>query len=82
MKKSAILAAVFTVLALLGAGALAQNRQVAARQRSEWIEFNPVTPLTAASFARPLAADLPWVRMNMPANCGSGRDCGGGPGDE
>lgn len=67
MKKSAIPAAVFTVLALLGAAALAQNRQVAATQRSEWIKFNPVTPLTAASFARPPAADLPWVRMNMPA---------------
>src|ERR1035438_5743115 len=67
MKKPAIPAAVFTVLALWGAAALAQNRQVAARQRSEWIKFNPVTPLTATSFARPPAADLPWVRMNMPA---------------
>src|ERR1035438_7200283 len=67
MKKPAIPAAVFTVLALWGAVALAQNRQVAATQRSEWIKFNPVTPLTAASFARPPATDLPWVRMNMPA---------------
>jgi alpha-L-rhamnosidase len=66
MKKSAV-AVVFAVLALLGAAALAQNRQVAASQRSEWIRFNPVTPLTAASFAQPPAADLPWVRMNMPA---------------
>ena len=66
MKKSAIPEAVFTVLALLGAVALAQNRHVAATQRSEWIKFNPMTPLTAASFARPPAADLPWVRMNMP----------------
>ena len=67
MKKSAIPVAVFTVLALLGAAALAQNRQVAATQRSEWIKFNPVTSLTAESFARPAAADLPWVRMKMPA---------------
>src|SRR5450755_700941 len=67
MKKSAIPEVVFAVLPLLGAAALAQNRQVVATQRSEWIKFNPVTPLTAASFARPPAADLPWVRMNMPA---------------
>jgi hypothetical protein len=66
MKKSPV-PAVFTVLALLGAAALAQNRQVAAIRRSEWIKFNPVTPLTAASFAQPPATDLPWVRMNMPA---------------
>ena len=67
MKKSAIPAALFTVLALLGVAALAQNRQVTATQRSEWIKYNPVTPLTAASFAHPPAADWPWVRMNMPA---------------
>ena len=66
MKKSAI-PVVAAALALLGAAALAQNRQVAATQRSEWIKFNPVTSLTAASFAKPPAADLPWVRMNMPA---------------
>jgi hypothetical protein len=52
---------------LAGFAAWAQNRQAAALQRSEWIRFNPVTPLTAASFARPPATDLPWVRMNMPA---------------
>ena len=51
MKKTVILAAVSTALTLI-----AQQRQ-----RSEWIKFNPVTPLTAASFARPPAADLPWV---------------------
>ena len=60
MKPSAVPVVVFTVFAFLGVCALAQNR-------SGWIKFNPVTPLTAASFARPAAADLPWVRMNMPA---------------
>jgi hypothetical protein len=40
---------------------------VVATDRSEWIKFNPVTQLTAASFARPPVADLPWVRMNLPA---------------
>src|SRR5580698_3514181 len=60
MKQSAI-------VILLCALALAQNPQPAAKQRSEWIKFNPVTPLTAASFTHPPAADLPWVRMNLPA---------------
>src|ERR1035438_7558767 len=49
MKKSAIPAALFTVLALLGVAALAQNRRVTAAQRSEWIKFNPVTPLDRKS---------------------------------
>jgi len=67
MMKSAALAAIFPVVALFGAATLAQNGQVAARQRSEWITFNPVTRLTAESFAHPPAGDRPWVRMNMPA---------------
>jgi hypothetical protein len=66
MEKPAILAAA-AAFALLGAASLAQNRQLAAVQRAEWVKFNPVTPLTAASFAQPPAADRPWVRMNMPA---------------
>lgn len=32
----------------------------------DW-SFNPVTPLTAETFAAPPANDLPWVRVNMPA---------------
>lgn len=44
-----------------------QTARVAASSRAEWIKINPVTPLTPASFAHPPAADLPWVRMNMPA---------------
>ena len=72
MKRSAIPVVASTVFVLLCASALAQtppagNRQVAATRKSEWTKFNPVTPLTAASFAKPPAADLPWVRMNMPA---------------
>ena len=54
-------------LILLAAAALAQNSSVVATSRSAWIKFNPVTQLTAASFAKPPAADLPWVRMNLPA---------------
>lgn len=67
MMKSAALAAICPVVALFGAAALTRNGQVAARQRSEWITFNPVTRLTAESFANPPAGDRPWVRMNMPA---------------
>ena len=55
------------VFTLLAAAALAQNSHVVATSRSAWIKFNPVTPLTAASFAKPPAADRPWVRMNLPA---------------
>ncbi|MFN7929000.1 MAG: glycosyl hydrolase [Blastocatellia bacterium] len=46
---------------------VAQNRQVAELRRADWLKFNPVTPLTAASFAHPPATDQPWVRMNLPA---------------
>ncbi len=67
MTKSVLSYAACTAVAVWGAVALAQNGQVAATRRSDWIKFNPVTPLTAASFERPPAADRPWVRMNMPA---------------
>ncbi len=59
--------AVFTALLLLSLAAVGQTGRVVATARSEWIRFNPVTRLTAASFAHPPAADQPWVRMNMPA---------------
>jgi len=62
MKKS-----LSTGLVLVATASVAQNPNVVATQRSEWIKFNPVTPLTAASFASPPLADRPWVRMNMPA---------------
>ena len=65
MKKSAV--HVFPVaLALLGVVALAQNPQGPPIRRADWIKFNPVTALTAETFAHPPAVDLPWVRMNMP----------------
>ena len=67
MKTPAVSVAAFTFIAFISANtAPAQNRQVAATRRAEWIRFNPVTPLTADSFAKPPVADLPWVRMNMP----------------
>ena len=67
MKKIRIIACALEVLILLVAAALGQNPQVVATARSEWIKFNPVTSLTAATFANPPAADLPWARMNLPA---------------
>ena len=50
MQKPAILAA-FAVLAVLGAAGLARSQQPAATRRADWVKFNPVTPLTAATFA-------------------------------
>ena len=39
-------------------------------QQSTWTpsypKLNPVSPLTKQSFAKPTAADLPWVRWNFP----------------
>ncbi len=67
MRRTRIGMAVFTAFLLLSVVAVGQNGRVAATARSEWIRFNPVTPLTAASFTHPPAADQPWVRMNMPA---------------
>ena len=59
MKKSLL---VITSFLLIGFSVTAQNGNV-----TEWRKFNPVTPLTAETFAHPPATDLPWVRMNMPA---------------
>ncbi len=66
MKKSSVPAAVLSILILLETAG-AQNLPPITIRRSEWIKINPVTPLTSASFARPPVADLPWVRMNLPA---------------
>jgi hypothetical protein len=68
MKKALVPVPQSFALLLLATSALAQNSSVAAIGRSEWIKFNPVTPLTPASFAKPPEADLPWVRMNIPAD--------------
>ena len=59
MKKSFLVAIISALIVL---SVIAQNRNV-----SEWRKINPVTPLTAETFAHPPATDLPWVRMNMPA---------------
>ena len=56
---AAVLLALFSVTA--------QNSQPAQTARTDWRKINPVTPLTAASFARPPVTDWPWVRMNIPA---------------
>jgi hypothetical protein len=67
LKKSLIVAAVIAALVLAGMAALGQKPNATPTTRSEWTKFNPVTQLTAASFAKPPAADWPWVRMNIPA---------------
>jgi hypothetical protein len=67
MKKTLLPLAASAALILLPVAAVGQSTRVAATTRSQWIQLNPVTPLTASSFAHPPAADQPWVRMNMPA---------------
>jgi hypothetical protein len=67
MKKSVVPTVLFSALLLLAVAALAQDSKVVVSARSEWIRFNPVTQLTAATFAKPPAGDRPWVRMNIPA---------------
>lgn len=57
----------YLALGLLATTAIAQNTQTIAAKRGEWSQFNPVTPLTGATFAKPPVNDLPWVRLNMPA---------------
>ncbi len=64
MKKSFL---VLILIVLIVLSVTAQNNGGVGAMRSEWRKFNPVTPLTAESFARPPAIDRPWVRMNMPA---------------
>src|SRR6185436_6044907 len=67
MKRAGIVMAALASLSAMVATAVGQSPHVAPTTRSEWITFNPVTPLTAATFANPPAADWPWVRLNMPA---------------
>ncbi len=64
-KKSLVSAAVLAAPVLLVVAALGQQPNVVATTRSEWVKVNPVTPLTAASFAQPPGADRPWVRWNF-----------------
>src|SRR5689334_5558503 len=49
-------------VALLSAAAPA----VSEAAPSDWTAINPVTPLTAGSFAQPPATDQPWARINLP----------------
>ncbi|HYV89430.1 MAG TPA: hypothetical protein VFA91_12715, partial [Candidatus Polarisedimenticolia bacterium] len=67
MKRACIAMTALASLSAMVATAVGQRPHVAATTRSEWITFNPVTPLTAATFANPPAADWPWVRLNLPA---------------
>ena len=61
-----------SMLALSAIATLAQNIAAPPIRRADWIKFNPVTALTAETFANPPAADLPWVRMNMPPTADPG----------
>jgi hypothetical protein len=62
--------AVLTALVWVSSGAAAfgQSGNYVAAARGGWTSFNPVTALTASTFAQPPAADRPWVRMGEPEN--------------
>jgi hypothetical protein len=60
-KKISLVAAMVVAFLSISITTRAQTAQ------SKWVQFNPVTALTSASFANPPAADRPWVRMNMSA---------------
>lgn len=58
-----------TLAAAAGIAGVAVAASVAPAQAApaDFAAINPVTPLTAESFARPGVVDKPWVRINMPA---------------
>jgi hypothetical protein len=60
------LTAVVAVLLLAVAAAPGQQSNVAVRSKSEFRTINPVTALTAATFAQPPVTDRPWVFWNIP----------------
>jgi hypothetical protein len=66
MKRTCIVMTALVGLSAMVATVVGQSPHVAATTRSEWITFNPVTPLTAVTFANPPAIDWPWVRLNLP----------------
>jgi alpha-L-rhamnosidase len=48
-------------------GGMALSQQATGGDTHRWSELNPVTRLTAETFANPPAIDRPWVRVNLPA---------------
>src|SRR5215472_5214709 len=67
MKRSRVGVALLLVAMLLVGGAVGQGGPAPSTAPAEGTRVNPVTPLTAATFAHPPVTDQPWVRMNMPA---------------
>ncbi len=53
-------------LLLAGIAACGPRAGVIPRSKSDFRKINPVTPLTAASFANPPETDWPWVFYNIP----------------
>ena len=55
-------------ISVLGALPAAAQAPLSATAKPGWRELNPVTPLSAESFAHPPLTDRPWVRVNTPAD--------------
>jgi hypothetical protein len=68
-RASVVVAVSFGVAAWGQQGSGARNLPGSAVERTapaQWTGINPVTALTAGTFAAPGANDRPWVRLNMP----------------
>ncbi len=63
---SAGIAALVTVFGT--ALSLAQSATLTGNPHPTWPQLNPVTRLTAETFAHPPITDRPWVRVNTPAD--------------
>lgn len=59
---------IFVLAVFVPACITSQDGGSAGTIASRWEKVNPVSPLTAQSFAHPASRDFPWVRLNMPAS--------------
>jgi glycosyl hydrolase family 106( putative alpha-L-rhamnosidase) len=65
MKTSLTFKTVLVGLALILAAGCSSEEVTAVEDLSDWTSLNPVTALTAETFANPPSVDWPWVRWNF-----------------
>ena len=68
MAKNSAISVLPAIAIFLGTVVWGQDSKPRSSSRSEWTRFNPVTALSAATFADPATNDRPWVRLNLPAS--------------